>query len=53
MKPIDKHQLFHPNKEDFGLIEKEVHWYKSFADEKEKEQHALNQTKLMLESDIR
>jgi len=53
MKPIDLNQLFNPNKEDFGLIEKEVNWYKSFADEKNREYEKLNQTKLYLEEDIR
>jgi len=53
MKPIDINQLFNPNKEDFGLIEKEVNWYKSFAGEKDKEYSKLNQTKLCLEDDIR
>lgn len=53
MKPIDINQLFNPNKEDFGLIEKEVNWYKSFASEKNQEYEKLNQTKLYLEDDIR
>jgi len=53
MKKMDKNDLFAPNRQDMGYIEKEVNWYKSEANKKEDMLRELNRTKFSIENDMK